>query len=117
MNRKNGPKQLAIFRREFERLVKRWGCEDWRYYFDLATLAESKAQVSRNLTGRACTVTLGVDWPCDNSPDELRKTARHEAAHMVTAELSCLAGARWVTKDEVDNADELTVRRLERILR
>ena len=42
MNRKNGPKQLAIFRREFERLVKRWACEDWRYYFDLATPPRAK---------------------------------------------------------------------------
>lgn len=37
---------------------------------------------------------------------KLRLTLFHEAAHMLVAELACLAESRWVTEDQMCKAEE-----------
>lgn len=46
----------------------------------------------------------------------VERLAKHEAAHILLADLACLGHTRFATKDEIDRAEERVCNILERVL-
>ena len=118
MTHKTTPRHFAIFEREVRRLVKLWGLVDWEVRVRHDSLSNALATCDPRAVSRICTIRLGKTWgPLDQVTDAaVLEAARHEVAHAVTGELITVARARCVSEDELNEAIEVTARRLGRML-
>ena len=48
--------------------------------------------------------------------EEIERVAKHESLHLLLARLTGIARARFVVKEELEEATEETIRKLEKII-
>lgn len=84
----------------------------WEFTYVMVDESDDfKAQVNIDLDGR--TVKVEYSHCTDTTPERLGK---HEAGHVLLADLSLLGQQRFVSKDELERAEERVVNILERVL-
>ena len=72
-----------------------------------------------NLVGRVATMFFTKDWNDSVrriAESEIAQTAKHEMLHLLLSRLSELAVSRYVTEDQITEAEEELVRKLEGLL-
>jgi hypothetical protein len=111
---------FEYFKSEARRWLDKLGVTDYRIDFVHESLADAYAKVGTKSVHKVARIGFNTEWRSDD-PRPLNKasiadTAKHEAIHMVTADLVSLANSRFVTPDEVLEAEERLVRRLQRAL-
>jgi hypothetical protein len=107
------------FKSEVLRWLDRLGVNDYRVDFVHEELPDAYAKVSTKSVHKAARVGFNTEWFADARPlnkEEIAKTAKHEAIHLLVADVTSLANSRFVTADEVLEAEERLVRRLQRVL-
>lgn len=113
---KTTAKQFAEFKAECERLQSVWGINDW----DVRVLHENPqsktaiASCTPASTKRVAVIRLSRN--IKPSYPSMKSLARHEMVHVLLGELSCIAGSRNITNDEIEAAEEALVQRLIRLL-
>lgn len=94
-----------------------WGVDDWDIRFKHQRLSGAMANCSTDLTGRMARLRLSTDFGPNPITDAiLRDTARHEAVHVLLAQVTNIGNSRWATEDEFKAAEEALVQRLLRVL-
>ena len=110
-------KHLRIFDRAVRRWVKRLKLDDWEFHVAMGGVHKSnRAELEYDVLGAVATFSLTDEWNDEvtgPTKAEVESCAKHEALHLLCAELEVLARSRYVTKDEVDRASEHLVRKLE----
>lgn len=91
----------------------------WEVSFYHEELKEDFARIGINYKARNVSVVFNTDWPEDKRPlneTEIDRCARHEAVHLLTGSLWCLAFERYSSEAAIDTAEEELVRRIEEIV-
>ena len=109
-------KQFAQFKREFLRWQEKLWCQDWEVYFSLATIGCEYARIEFDLTTRVATAFLAKKIPAESAPLRPKENAKHEAIHLLTAELAWLASQKKADQDRIYSANEALTHKLERLL-
>lgn len=112
-------KDYDQFRKDYDEFRKLLGLMHWKVYFRQEKLTDAFAESYFGNT-YTVTVTLPLEWDNDQQIEDkaaqIRSTARHEAIHLLTGNLTNLAHSRFVTSDEVEHAVEETQRLFEAFL-
>lgn len=95
------------------------GLDNWKVYFGWDALEDSYARTSASLNGYVASMIFCKDWDDDLrelDDNNIFQVARHEAVHLLIMRLACVAGRRCVTEDQIADAEEETVRKIEQVL-
>ncbi len=114
--KKTTQEDYDIFVNEIKRLLKLFHIDDWHVYYDLCTLKGANATCTSDITARGVTFRFGKSIFI-YTPDEIKNTALHEVCHLLLANLSELADSRFVTRDELQQADESVAEKLTTIFK
>jgi len=115
---KTTAKHFKIFRNEVIRLYEALGLKDYSLEIEIADLSENtNARLKYDAPAKSALIQIASDRRPEYMTDmEIKKSAKHEIAHLLTADLSHLAICRFLNDGEVDMACEAIARRLEKIL-
>jgi len=115
---KTTKKDFERFKDAFNKCIEAYGLLSWEIIFRHEKIEDAYASVSVDTRGQLAIVCLSLGWP-DNEDDgwgSHEATARHEAIHLLLANLTYLAHNRYVNSREVDVEEERMVRVLEKLL-
>lgn len=104
-----------LFKSEVIRLIWKIHMKDWSIFFDWRLLEDSSASCTTNTDSRTVTFTLSTKTYYD-SQQAIKNSALHEVCHFIVSDIADFAYARFVTRAEVERADEIVTRRLQVIL-
>lgn len=101
------------FKAEFIRMATDLGLTHYRWDFFLVDLQQNAAELEFNAPSKQATIRLNAEGigPTYN-PEVL---ARHEAFHLLLADLTGLAKWRYSQREEIDEEAERIVYRLEKL--
>lgn len=108
-----------FFEKEVRRYLAAFGLTEYQVFVKFDKLDGFYANSRTNPMGGNSTITLNTAWDNTMRPPsdiELSDTARHECCHVLCARLNDAALNRFVTKEEIDQAEEALVRRLEKLI-
>jgi len=101
-------KDFKLFQEEFEKWQERFGLTGYKVYFKYEPLDDSFASISVNQEGMIATVTLN-SLDRKNPLKEIKRSAKHEALHLLLARLERRAKSRFANEDEIyELVEELT---------
>ena len=106
------------FKKVFKEYQALFGLSGYKVYFKQEPLQDDFASCKINLMGRVVTILLDT-----NASKEDRKlcgveeNAKHEALHLLLGRLSILAHSRYVSQNEIEDAEEEIIRRLEKLIK
>ena len=107
--------KLAIFKKEAERLRSALGLTEWSVDYTLGCSEEDNgAELNYNYYGRKACIALNPKF--GSTASDVRRFAKHEVAHLLLAPLAHKAQQRFVQEQELDEAEEAIVRKLEEVL-
>jgi len=113
-------KDFQLFKSECEKWLKRFELGGWKVYFThQAHSQDTFATCYSNTLGRNATIYFTDEWDDEIrklTPEAVKETAKHEMIHLLLARLSDNGRARYVVIDEIDEAEEELVRKLENII-
>lgn len=114
---KTTKKHFELFKKECLFLQNKWGLNSWELYFSHEEMDNCYAKLSTDLIGRVAKVDFSAIWPEPLISDKYIKiVAKHEMIHLVLARLYTLSLHRFLTESELEEANEETVRVLEKII-
>jgi hypothetical protein len=118
---KTTKQHFELFKKHFKETQKHLEMSEWEVYFKWSDLNESYARINTKAIDHVATVEFCKDWYNENdiyplTPEHIKYKAEHEAIHMLTAKLNIMAEARFVTQDEVDEAEHELVRKIHQLL-
>ena len=120
MNKKTTDKDFKLFKTECQKWIDKFELNEWKVYYKHQSLKKSVfAEINSNLHGRVTIITLEKDWPMEgieSIEDSIKEVAKHEVIHLLLVQLCSNAQTRYVNKDQVDEAEEALVRKLEKLL-
>lgn len=107
------------FKKECERWIKRFELNGWAVNFQLCELNDVLAETAYQYKPMNATIRLNSKWVDEVRPlnhGELSDIAKHEVIHLLLAKLDTLAHSRYVTKDELDQAEHELLQKLIKII-
>ena len=112
------PAHFELFKKECRKWIELFGLDEWKIYFLHLSPPDSKRLAGCNYEGLTfvATFVLNKNWRHDKPNNNwVKMVAHHEVVHLLIAQLNCLATSRYVTEDEVENAVERLVHKIEAI--
>ena len=111
---------FAYFQERVLYWIQQFGITGWQCYFEHALVEGVYAVTSAKSIYRVVTFTLTTNW-YDSSgrrlnKEEINKTARHEAIHLLILPLQALVYGAFVTEDEALTETESLVHSLDKLL-
>jgi len=107
-------KEFLEFKKEFMKYVDLFGLKDYRLVFEHTEVDGAYADILVNHDGRTAVIRLSDD--CNEDWLGPKSNARHEAIHLLIAEVGYWARCRYTTPDEISAAEEGLVRVLEKVI-
>jgi len=110
-------KDFALFQSEFKKWQKLFGLTGYRVYYESKPLANRFATVLYDLPTMSVSVTLNSNLPRELSRHKnARRSAKHEACHLLIARLDDCAHNRYVTREIINEATEELAVKLESLI-
>lgn len=104
---------FEIFKKEFTYYQKLFGLTGYKVYFKSEHFEDCFADITIDHKDSVATVRLN-DTP---SPDRhVKDSAKHEALHLLFCKIESLADNRYIRKEEVSQATEELVFKLENLI-
>ena len=116
---KTSKKDFELFKKECRKWIDKLELNTYSVYFQQVPLDHEYAKTMTQYLSMQATMALASDWDTEVRPlnrYEIAKVAKHEAVHLLLSKMDTLATSRFVTKDELDQAEHEIVRKLENIL-
>jgi len=110
-------KDFEVFKEHFNGYVEKFGLTGYQIYFDFSVLKESSESSFASITSDSLSMIANVEYN-KFIPQEaikninIKKTAKHEAIHLLLGKLDNLARARYVTPPEIRTEVEELVNKL-----
>ena len=106
-------KDFELFQKEFKRHQKLFGLTGYETYFKHEARESGYAAICINHEDMVATVTLNSDIPDKHKPQhDIRKSAKHEAIHLLIGRLEQYGADRYLTRDIHYEASEELVNKL-----
>ena len=109
---------FADFKRYFKEYQRKFGLAGYRVYFKRQPMDGYFAEISYRQNEMVATVKLnpklkaaGTGWK------DIKGHAKHEALHLLVARLSHLAATRFVVEEQIDEAEEELINKLEGLIK
>jgi len=110
-------KDFGLFQSEFKKWQKLFGLGGYAIHFKYEPLGDSFAAIAINQDEMTATARLNSELPNkDKNHKDIKRDARHEALHLLLGKLEHLAKSRYTTNDEIYEADEELVHKLEDLI-
>lgn len=105
------------FKKHFTDYQKRFGLTGYKVYFKNEPSDEHFASIKVDQINMTATVNLNSKLPKkDEKLKDIKGSAKHEALHLLTHRLEDLARYRYITSDQVYEACEELVIKLESLI-
>lgn len=104
---------LEKFKREFIKYQKLFGLTGWDVKFEIRALNGSLAELCYRSNECVATASLNKFFAVG---EDIKKTARHEAIHLLLARYDFIASARYISPDELIQANEEIVVKLTELI-
>ena len=106
--------EFTEFQRYFKEYQQRFGLTGYSVFFKYEPLGECFASIAVNQHDMVATVTLNSELPEGNKPfRDIKRDVRHEALHLLLFRLEHLASCRYIAEDELYEAVEELVNKME----
>lgn len=110
-------KQFKEFKTEFKKWQGIFGLNGYQVYFKHCQLDNDFAQIARQPSMMVATVSLCLEVAGDDAKFlDVKKSARHEAVHLLLSKLSDCATERFITEADITQAEEEAVNRIVSVL-
>jgi len=110
-------KDFRLFRKYFMEYRKLFGLTGYRIYFRFEPLGDgTTANITVEYERSIATVRLGSS-PYNEDDFDIKSFARHEALHLLLGRFNHKAYARFVSEDEIREANEEVVMKLEQLVK
>lgn len=105
---------FKIFKKECAKWIEFFGLKDWEVRYIHEKDYENLASISFNVSNGNVVFSLSIHWgTLKPTIHELKITAFHEVVELLLARLRALARARYVTPEEIIEANHAIIRRME----
>ena len=112
-------KHFEIFKKECLYWQDRFELHNWDLHFRWSNDKRKRASCTASISGYIATISLSKDW--DNykkiTEQDIKMTSKHEMIHVLLGRLSSLITATFLSSNEVEEANEEIVRKLEWIIK
>ncbi|MCJ7828629.1 MAG: hypothetical protein MUP81_02680 [Dehalococcoidia bacterium] len=109
-------KDFALFQSEFKKWQKVFGLSGYRAYFKYEPL-DKFASIVINQSDMVVTVKLNSKISDEDKPhQDIKRSAKHEAIHLLVARLEMNGHFRYATEHEICEAAEELVFKLESLI-
>jgi len=109
---------FKLFQKCFREYQQRFGLTGYKTYFKYRRLENNFAQVTVQQNSMVATVTLNSKLSNSSRPfKDIRRTAKHEAIHLLLSRLEHRASSRYTAEEEVYEAVEEIVFKLEGLIK
>ncbi len=106
-------KDFDLFQKYFLKYQKSFGLTGYMVYFKHEPLEGEFASITIDSTSMVVSVYLNSELPEKEKPfKDIKRDAKHEAIHLLTGRLHCLAKSRHVSSAEISEAEEDLVNRI-----
>jgi len=110
-------KDFELFQKEFKKWQKLFGLNGYKVYFKYEPDDSCFASLTVNLSDMVATVRLNSELPDKDKPHkDVRQSAKHEALHLLVARLEKNGKYRYSTENEIYEATEELVHKLEGLM-
>ncbi len=114
---KTTEKDFELFKITCKEWLEKLQLSDWCILYEHKEIGNLGQSTLNEIDGLA-TITLTIDFGDDILNDEaIKEVARHECLHILVAELARLAKNRYITANQVRQAEEHLVLKLERLIK
>ncbi len=106
----------------FQQAARAWqqrlGLHEWRLYFEHDCAEGFYSRIHYKCGSRVATIEFARQWDLLRplTEKEITLLARHEVCHLLTADLQTVAKERYLNEQQIDDAEEILVRRLEHVI-
>lgn len=108
---------FALFQSEFKKWQELFGLTGYKVYFKYEPLEGYFADISINQGNMVATVTLNSNLPEKDEPfKDIRRTAKHEAIHLLVGRLEQNGRYRFTSENEIYESTEELVFKLENLI-
>ena len=110
--------QFNAFKRSFYKWQREFGLTEFDIVFELEDMPSEYATIDADVPNCTALVSFCKYVPTGARMDTetAKATGKHEALHLLTGRMRHLAMTRFVSEDEVWQADEQLVRVLEKVI-
>jgi len=110
-------KDFALFQKEFKKWQKIFGLTGYKVYFSCEPLEESFANICIEQDKMVATVRFSSKLPDKDKPfNDIKRTAKHEAVHLLVGRLEMNGRYRHASAGEIYEATEELVNKLEKLI-
>ena len=110
-------KDFAEFKKTFMKYQQLFGCTGYKIFFEREKLKNDCANITIRDECRIATVKLDSALPEREKKDQpIELLAKHEAIHLLLARYVHYAESRYVNEEQVIEAEEELVRKLEKLI-
>jgi hypothetical protein len=106
--------EFKTFQKEFKKYQNILGLNGYRIYFFHEPLENSFADITVDNPRMCASVRLASN--CDHKERHVKHSAKHEALHLLISRLQDKAFSRYVREEEIMEADEEIVMKLEELI-
>jgi len=108
---------FELFQSEFNKWQNRFGLTGYKVYFIYEPIDSAFADIKINQGGMVATVRLNSELPDKDKPHEdIKRSAKHEALHLLVGRLEQNARFRYSSENEIYEATEELVFKLEKLI-
>jgi len=109
-------KDFELFKSEFKKWQVKFGLTGYKAYFKHEPIDGAFANIEVNQERMIATVTLNSDLAENKSFKDIKRTAKHEALHLLIHRLESRGRERYVSPPEIYEASEELVFKLEDLI-
>ena len=110
-------RDFELFKKEFKKWQQKFGLTGYKVYFKHELLEKSFADVNINQGEMVATVRLNSNLPDKEKPHKhVALSAKHEALHLLVGRLEKNGCCRFIGSDEIYEATEELVFKLEDLI-
>ena len=112
----NDKKDFALFQEHFKEYQHRFGLTGYKVYFKHEPLNSAFAKISIESNDMVAMVTLNSKLPSKDSFKDIKRSAKHEAIHLLLNKLETKALDRYLRDGEIYETVEELVFKLEELI-
>uniref|UniRef100_A0A6M3J2G6 Uncharacterized protein n=1 Tax=viral metagenome TaxID=1070528 RepID=A0A6M3J2G6_9ZZZZ len=110
-------KDFELFQSEFKKWQQKFGLTGYKVYFKCEPLDESFADIRINQGAMVVTIRLNSELPDKDKPHkDIKRSAKHEVLHLLVGRLEQNARYRYSSENEIYEATEELVFKLEDLI-
>ena len=110
-------KDFADFQKEFKEYQQKFGLTGYRVYFEAKPIKNYFAEIEISHDAMTATARFNSALPDSEQPfKDVKRNAKHEAIHLLVGRLSGDARYRYASEQEIDEAEEELVHKLEDLI-